>query len=119
MSKLVKDNADFISLLVNTTLIQAQALLDTISGSQVRVISEIAKNLLKLPFEGRAKEELSKNRKLIERLGSSENTLSKKCKIISTHRKKIIHIMRLCRDILMALIGQKVDLNMNSEEQSN
>lgn len=106
MSELVKDNADFINLLLNTTSIQAQALLDTITRQQVRVISQIARNLLVIPLGAEIKEVITENRKLIEKLANRECTIGKKCKIIGTHRKKIIHILRQCRTILQALIGR-------------
>lgn len=109
MSVLLKENADFVALLLNTSFIQAQALLDTITTKQIKAISEILKNLLKIPVGDQIKTEIEKNEKLIRKIAHSKIGLTKKARIIGLHRKKIIHILRKAKSILEAAIGRYSD----------
>ena len=67
MSVLIQDNSNFIGLLIKTTFIQAQALLDTVTKNQIQVIAEIAKNLLTIPLANEIKEEVESNNKLLRK----------------------------------------------------
>lgn len=106
MKLLVKDNADFISLLLNTTFIQAQALLDTATKEQVQVLTQIARNLLQIPLESEAKEVVEKNTKILKRLADTDKSLRKRAALIGTHRKKLITILKANKKILMALVDR-------------
>lgn len=122
VSVLVNDNANFIALLINTTQLQAEALLDTASRKQVKVISLICKNLLKFPLEQDAKNEVEKHHKLLEKLGSSSIGLSKKGHLIGLHRKKIIRVFKSTSVYLSGLIGriqegEKIDSEIAEKSQ--
>lgn len=116
---LVKENADFISLLINTTHIQAQALLDTVTVKQVHVISEIFRNLLKIPLGDEVKKELEKNEKIVRKIADSTKRIgvTKKGRIIGIHRKKIINILKTAKSILEAAIGRYCQVEVQSNEK--
>lgn len=121
MSVTVKDNSNFIGLLLSTTFIQAQALLDTISGKQIRVLSLIAGNLLKIPLGGESKKEVTLHEKLLHKISNPKFSLAKKGKIISTHRKKIIRVLKAVSPILHALVQnveEKPENKQNDTEKN-
>ena len=109
MSPLVKENSDFIGLLLSTTSLQAQALLDTVTAKQVQVISQIARNLLETPLGDEAKKEVANNRKLIGKLGDVHIGVTKKARFIGIHRKRIIAVLRAAKTLLQAVISQPCD----------
>lgn len=119
MSVLVKENADFINLLINTTSIQAQALLDTATVKQIYVISEIFRNLKKIPVGEDIKAELEKNDKLVDRIASDNKKIGvvKKGTIIGRHRKKIIRILKTAKPILQAAIGRYSEVEVEPENK--
>lgn len=114
MSVLVKDNANFVGLLLSTTAIQAQALLDTATRKQIRVLSQIAGNLLTIPLAGESKKIVELHQNLLRKISNSNLGQVKKGKIIGRHRKKIIQVLKAVTPILQALIQ---NLNEKSEEK--
>lgn len=120
MSVLIKDNSNFIGLLIKTTFIQAQALLDTVTKNQIQVIAEIAKNLLTIPLANEIKEEVESNNKLLRKIASKDIGINKKARIISLHRKKLIKVLRKATPILEALItGSSEDIIEEKVDKNN
>lgn len=115
MSDLLNENRHFVRLLLDSTRIQCEALLDTVSLSQTRSVSQLCRNLVEMPIKGeKAVESVRKNEKLLRKLGN--RTLSAKAKghLISKHRKRIIEVFRLCRDI----VGEAVDVSVSGRTPS-
>ena len=90
--ELLKKNKDFIKLLCETKSgEQRKALLDTITPSQIRTISELCLNLL----HGRCgevdeplREKLVKNQEFVRKLATEERPFARKRNLLSTTHQR-------------------------------
>lgn len=94
MSKLLEENIHFLYLLLNPPVkIQAEALLDTASNSQIKSLSEIARNLLLLPLNEKGSTVVKKREKLLLKLADKKLSNRVKGRLLSRHRRIILDIL--------------------------
>ena len=109
MSELLKDNRHFIDLILYSTQVQAEALLDTASKSQIRVIAQLARNLLIMPLdEENTLDCVSTNNKFLAKLADEKNSIPAKGVLISKRRRKVIEIFRTCRVLVEEAVEEGI-----------
>ena len=105
MSQLLKKNASYISLLLQTeNKKQAYALLQTATPEQTRALSEIAFNLLRLPLGDEAAGEVRNKRKLLKRLSDKDINTKLKSSLIANHRKLMIDVLHPVTEEILKLL---------------
>ena len=106
MSKLLRNNAPFISLLLSTpSRQQAIALLDTATPEQAKTIAEIGKNLLLLPLSAKVRLTVNKRRKLLEKLADAKISAKKKYLLISKHFRLILEVLYAAKKGLLEILN--------------
>ena len=116
MPVLVKKNCHFLHLILKTTRLQAEAILDTVTADQTRTVCQIADNLLAIPLEDGPADAVRKNNKLLTKLGVAKGSIQSKGILISKHRKKIISTFRECSQVLVDVIAHFCNLDDEKEE---
>lgn len=85
MSKTLKENKEFLFLLLTTEKRQANQLLKFITLSQLNVLSEISLNLLQLKLNSKIDKIIKKRKKLLKLLSSTKVKQNKKLKLVVKH----------------------------------
>ena len=93
MSKTLKQNSHFLSLLLTTSKDQASALLDTITTEQVSAITEIIHNLLNIPLGNKPKFIVNKSKKLFEKITHKTTSKDKRRQLIRKNYKIILPLL--------------------------
>ena len=109
MSKLIKDNAPFLQLLLHiTSKAQRKSLLNSITNEQVKVLSEIAHNLLQgtIPFNTVQKVKLKKYKSFIRLLGNTSVAIKAKKQNISK-KGSVIALLLLTAEPTLKKIWKK------------
>ena len=103
MSKL-KSNSNFVRLLLQTTKLQAIALLETITKKQTDCISEIILNLTSgniIRLDENVGKQLSKSRRILNSLKNRNISVGKRGTIIKNHLKIVLESIKLAGDNLL------------------
>ena len=90
MTKNLIKNKSFFNLLLATSEKQGLALLKSITSDQISLLSEIAKNILRLPLPQKAKRLVNKKRKLFQSLAKKDTSKSKKTAAIRRNAAYIL-----------------------------
>ena len=93
MSKVLKQNKQFLSLLLTTSRDQAAALIDTVTPEQVSAIAEIIHNLLNLPLGKKPKYYINKWEKLFEKIAQKRLSKDAKARLIRKNYKIILPLL--------------------------
>ena len=105
MSELLKQNGNFIDLVLSTPKrLQAVALLDTATPDQVRTLAEIARNVLHLPLSPEARLTINKRRHLLEKLSNQKLSTRRKADLISKHHRLILEVLHAIKVPLQELM---------------
>ena len=98
MSRTLRKNKGFLTLLLTTDPAQARALLNIITTKQVEAIVEIAYNLMRIATSETEKAVIKKRRTLLKKLVNKKLKLPKTKKLIALHRlallKTLLHFKR-------------------------
>ena len=103
MSKL-KCNSSFIKLVLQTSKLQAIALLETITKKQTDCISEIILNLTSgniIRVGEEVEKQLVKSRRILNSLKNRSLSVGKRGAIIKNHPKIILDCLKLVKDKLL------------------
>ena len=104
-SKNLRINKTFLDLLLSTSTEQALALLDTATKDQLLLISEIAKNILRLPLPNRKAElYVAKRKKLFQTLANKSLSRARKIKTIRRNANHIMHVLLALKQQLSELL---------------
>ena len=107
MSKLLKKNADYLSLLLRThSHKQAIALLVTATTDQIQAISEIALNLVNLPLSGEAEAQVNKRRRFLERIGNNHSSLKARARLLKRNHRILLEILHPVTGQILRLLGK-------------
>lgn len=108
MSGPILENLDYLRLLLNTSKIQGEALLDTATPDQIRTISQIVRNLKVISVEPAISEILNKTniKKLLKKLKKKSSQVRVKGKLISKRRKLILSILMGVKPALIGVIDE-------------
>lgn len=93
MSKNLKNNTQFLQLLLSTSKEQALALLYTATKEQILLLTEIALNILQLPLPNKAQHYVTKKKKLFQRLASAKVSKVSKQSIIDKNANYILQVL--------------------------
>ena len=104
MSKTLIDNKCFIILFLETSKQQRRVLFDTLTNTQILVITEICYNLLKLELTDSIQQVIKKRKKILQKLTNSRYKIKTKKTIIVKHYKQISEILLLVKEQLLQLI---------------
>lgn len=115
MSGVILNNLDYLKLLLNTSRLQGEALLDTATPPQIKTISQIVRNLKVISLDKSIVEVLEKRKKLFAALGKKKQEIRVKGKLISRHRKLLLGVLMTVRPVLMGIIGDFED-NSSTEK---
>ena len=96
LSKRLNKCSGFVKFLLTHDKIQSEAVLVTATNLQVNCISEIFRNILRLPI-------LKRTRSLISKLGKAFHVIAKKLAGIKTKRQLIQKFAKLIVDILFSV----------------
>ena len=105
MSRNINKNKNFLGLILSTNTIQAKGLLNTISSDQLRLIEEIAYNLLNLPLSEKEKNIVKNQKSFIRKLSNKKIKVSEKKKIIRRYKTKLLNILLILKLKLLSLLG--------------
>ena len=97
MSRLLDTHQHFLHLLLVAKKDQRKALLRTIDKSQLKVLTEIAHNVLKgtVALSEEEKKTLRKYRKIIVTLGSRRGTRKSKLEVIRRGAKAVFELVKV------------------------
>ena len=105
MSKL-KSNSIFVRLLLQTTNLQAIALLETVTKKQTDCISEIILNLTLgniITLSENVEKQLHKSRRILNALKNRNISIGKRGLFIKNHPKIVLDSIRLAKDKLLEM----------------
>ena len=94
MGDLIRQQRYFLQLFVQTSSTQRKALLDTVTQSQLRVLSEIAHNISrgKVTLTPSEQSQLKRNRRLIHLLGDKKLGNKHKQKLVR-NKQRTLHLL--------------------------
>ena len=101
MSQLVRENLNFLNLLLHTTSSQSRALLRTITQSQTEAIREIAHNFDKFP--GDLSRVRAKHRFLIRALAAKRISRRRMISLLVANRIQFLHVLDSIADYISEL----------------
>ena len=93
MSKRLRDCDSYLRLLLSGNRIQSEAILVTATDKQVECLSEIIRNVLRLPVGKKTKDLITKYNKVLVALGDKGNTVDKRLDIIQKSHGKILDVL--------------------------
>ena len=105
MSGAILENLDFLKLLLDTSKIQGECLLDTATSSQIAALSQICRNLKNLSLDQSIVEAIKRKKTLFKALSAKKGGLRRKGELISQHRKFICSILMSIKPVLVGLIN--------------
>ena len=103
-SKRLRAVADYIRLLLNTSVSQARSLLSTATGDQARALVEVAFNLLKSKIPVKLRKIVRKYKTLLVNLTKKGVSIKEKIKLLKRHCRQVLAILGSMKDSLMKLI---------------
>jgi hypothetical protein len=94
MGDLIRQQRHFLQLFVQTSSTQQKALLDTVTQSQLRVLSEIAHNIIrgKVTLTPTEQVQLKRDRRFIHLLGNKKLGYKHKQKLVRT-KQRTLHLL--------------------------
>lgn len=105
MSKL-KQNLNFVHLVVNTSKTQSVALLETITKPQADCVSEIVLNITLgnlVKLSDNVKAVLHKRRRVLNILKDRNRSNFKRTSVIKSHPKIVLETLKIARDKLVKI----------------
>ena len=104
MSKRLRECSSYLKLLLSGNRVQSEAILVTASDKQVECLSEIMRNVLRLPVGKKTKSLINQHMKILQALSNKENTVKKRLDIIQKSHSKILDILMSVKPRLMPLL---------------
>lgn len=104
MSELIRDNSNFLSLILDTDPNQQKSLLDSITPSQSLLIAEIFLNLLNIEHSERDINFLKNKVRLLESLAKHNLSARYRRSLVKKHKVSILRILLHFKDNLTKLL---------------
>ena len=104
MSQKLRQNKNFLNLLLLTSSAQAKSLLQTITPQQVLTVVEIVYNLMKIVTSAKDKAVIKKRSGFLRKLSNKRTTLAVKKKLIVKHRAKLLKTLLHFKKVLLNLV---------------
>ena len=96
--------SSYLNLLLSRDRVQGEALLVTANRHQVDCISEVIKNILRLPVGKKSKLLIAKSRKVLEALADFALSVKKRLQIIHRAARKIWDVLFSVKSRLMTVL---------------
>ena len=108
MSKLLRNNWNYLRLIVTATKPQKTVLLKSISKDQLRAVGELAANIYYgvLPISRHFKERLSKYKSSIAALSEKNNTVKNKQHLVQKNSNLIVLLIKAAQASLESLFDK-------------
>ena len=104
MSKRLRDCSSYIKLLLSGDRIQSEAILVTATDKQVECLSEIMRNVLRLPVGKKTVDLIKQNRSLLERLADKDTTVRKRLDILQKSHNIILDVLLSVKSKLVPIL---------------
>ena len=104
MSKKLKDCSIYLKLLLTGNRLQSEAILVTATDKQVECISEIIRNILRLPVSYKTKKLIKEYKKILDTLADKNNTVQKRLNIIHKSYSIILDVLLSVKKKLIPLL---------------
>ena len=104
MSQKLKRSKSFLTLLLDTKLPQARALLSTVTQPQVETIVEIIYNLMNIASASRDKAVLNKRKAFLKKLVNRKTNLNQKKRLVVKHRVKLLKTLLHFKKMLLNVL---------------
>lgn len=104
MSKRLRDCNSYLRLLLSRDRIQSEAILVTATDKQVKCLSEIIRNVLRLPVPKKTKKLIEQHRKILDTLADKDTTVGKRLDVIQKSHTGILDVLLSVKSQLLALL---------------
>ena len=104
MSKRLRQCEFYLKLLLTSDVIQAEGLLVTASDKQVDCISEIIRNILRLPVSKKTKDLIKLHFKTLSTLSNKHITVEKRLTLLQKWHTDTLEVLRSVKKKLMPLL---------------
>lgn len=94
----------YINLLLSQDRVQGEALLVTANHDQVDCITEVVRNILRLPVGKKTKRLIAEYAKLLHALADFALSQKKRLQLIHTHSQKILEVLHSVKIRLAAVL---------------
>ncbi len=97
MSSLVKNHRHFLHVLWSTSSVQSKAMMHTLSSPQVKFLVELIVNILRKNVSGVDVAQLKPYAALMRKIDTDRNKVKKMKRMMKTHWKAIINILKISK----------------------
>ena len=104
MSKRLSQCAPYLRVLLSGNQVQSEAVLITASDTQVNCLSEIIRNILRLPVGPKTKKLIKLHKKILHVVADSDNTIEKRLKTIQKWATNILELLMSVKKNLLSLL---------------
>lgn len=104
MSKRLRHCQYYLKLLLTSDQVQAEGLLVTASNKQVECISEIVRNILRLPVSRKTKDLIQIHNKVLTSLSDKQVSIEKRLAILQKYHIKILEVLLSVKKKLLPII---------------
>ena len=104
MSKRLRDCSSYLKVLLSSDRIQSEAVLVTATDKQVECLSEIIRNVLRLPVSKKTKGLIKEHEKILIALADKQKTVRKRLDIIQKSHSKILDVLLSVKNKLVPLL---------------
>lgn len=122
MTGALSNSLEYIKLLLDTSRLQAECLLDTATSSQIAGISQICRNLKNFSLDPSIVSAIKRRKSLFKTLSTKKGAIRHKAKLISENRKFLLSILLAIKPILIGLVNHfslsHLELNDQAENSS-
>lgn len=105
MGSKVRDNADFLRLLLSTHATQQLALLHSITPEQIDMISEVMHNIQLLPLSSKDSQFVKPRLHLIRKIGDSSKSNRHRKRLVAKHKRQVLKIFNYFQTKLREVVA--------------
>ena len=105
MSKRLRQCTPYLRVLLSGNLVQSEAVLITASDAQVNCLSEIIRNVLRLPVSNKTKKLIKLYKKILHIVADSGISIEKRLKTIQKSADKILEVLMSVKKNLLSLLN--------------
>ena len=105
MSKRLRQCTPYLRVLLSGNLVQSEAVLITASDAQVNCLSEIIRNILRLPVSSKTKKLIKLYKKILDIVADAGISIEKRLKTIQKSASKILEVLMSVKKNLLPLLN--------------
>ena len=104
MSKRLRQCTPYLRILLSGNQVQSEAVLVTASDAQVNCLSEIFRNVLRLPVGPKTTKLIRLYKKILDIVADAGNSIEKRLKIIQKSAIQLLEVLMSVRKKLLSLL---------------